>query len=206
MGGAPTLVVFDLYGTLIRFGSKLHPFRKIFLWAREHSRKPAPDDARKLMTLNMDPERLLATMGIYPPGEMLEQLHLDIEQELNSLTLFEDTIPVIESLSKSGVAIAICSNLAQPYGKAIDKLLPRSDIIMCLSYQVGFIKPEKGIYEWLTYTSGISPEQTLFIGDTYLADYKGPKQFGFEALHLSRGQPPARERISGLKEILGFWS
>lgn len=204
MSNFPKLVVFDLYGTLIRFGIKRHPFRKIFLWVRENNRKPSPEDARKLMTLDMAPEKLLAALGIYPPEEMLEQLYVDIEEELDSLTLFEDVIPVLESLRELEVSIAICSNLAQPYGKAINMLLPYSDIIRCLSYQVGHIKPEKEVYEWLTCESGIPPEKTLFVGDTYIADYQGPKEFGFRALHLARGQPQVCGRIPCLKGILDF--
>jgi hypothetical protein len=51
MAPPPSPIVFDLYGTLIRFGVMHHTFRKILRWAKEQGCKPGQDDARKLMTM-----------------------------------------------------------------------------------------------------------------------------------------------------------
>lgn len=32
----PKLVIFDLYGALVKFGVMHHPFRELLKWAREH--------------------------------------------------------------------------------------------------------------------------------------------------------------------------
>ncbi len=47
---SPRLVVFDLYGTLVKFGVACHPFRKVLKWAHANGRKPLDSDARYLMT------------------------------------------------------------------------------------------------------------------------------------------------------------
>ena len=83
MNTPPALIVFDLYGTLVQFGIMHHPFRKILLWAREQGRSPQPDDARKLMTTDKDCGELLATLGIFPPANMVAQLHQEIQEELD---------------------------------------------------------------------------------------------------------------------------
>lgn len=202
MSTSPALIVFDLYGTLIQFGIKHHPFRKILLWAREQGRSPKPDDARKLMTVDKGCGELLETLGIFPPTNMLAQLHQEIQEELASLTLFDDVLPTLDVLTNQGIPLAICSNLAKPYGAVIDKLLPQFNFARHLSYEIGAIKPDREIYESSVAGTGLVPGQILFIGDTSLADYEGPTQFGFRAKHLVRGQTSEGNNIATLTEIL----
>lgn len=202
MNISPALIVFDLYGTLVQFGINHHPFRKILLWAREQGRSPQPDDARRLMTADKDCAELLATLGIFPPANMLAQLHQEIQEELASLTLFDDVLPALDVLANQGIPLAICSNLAKPYGAVIDKLLPQFNFARHLSYEIGAIKPDREIYESIVTDTGLVPEQILFIGDTSLADYEGPTQFGFRAKHLVRSQPSGGNSIASLTKIL----
>lgn len=46
------LVIFDLFGTLVKYGVMHHPFRQVLKWARDNGRCPEPDDARRLMTVD----------------------------------------------------------------------------------------------------------------------------------------------------------
>ena len=202
MNTSLVLVVFDLYGTLVQFGIKHHPFRKVLLWAREQGRSPQPDDARRLMTADKDCSELLATLGIFPPANMLAQLHQEIQEELVSLTLFDDVLPTLDLLANQGIPLAICSNLANPYGEVIDKLLLQFNFARYLSYEIGAIKPDSAIYESIVTGTGIAPGQILFIGDTLLADYEGPTKFGFRAKHLVRSQPSGVNSIASLIEVL----
>jgi HAD superfamily hydrolase (TIGR01549 family) len=82
--------------------------------------------------------------------------------------------------------LAICSNLAKPYGKIIDRLLSNFSFTRILSYEVGYIKPEDGIYNAIVNRTGHGKENILFIGDTFLADIEGPQKYGFQSLHLDR--------------------
>ncbi len=202
MNTSPALIVFDLYGTLVQFGMMHHPFRKVLLWARQQGRSPQPDDARRLMTADKDCGELLATLGIFPPANMLAQLHQEIQEELASLTLFDDALPTLDELANQGIPLAICSNLAKPYGAVIDKLLPQFNFARHLSYELGAIKPDREIYESIVAGTGLAPGQILFIGDTSLADYEGPTQFGFQAKHLVRGQTSGSNTIASLIEVL----
>jgi HAD superfamily hydrolase (TIGR01549 family) len=202
MNTPPDLVVFDLYGTLVRFGVMHHPFRKILKWARDKGRTPQVDDARRIMTANKEVEELLLGLDIYPPREMLLHLEREINEELDSLTLFDDVLPTLTTLLSMGVRLAICSNLARPYGVVIDRLLNQFDFIRCLSFEVGAIKPEPEIYDWIVQTSNVQAEKILFVGDTQLADYDGPVKFGFNAKHLVREQSSGNFTIASLCEIL----
>lgn len=196
------LVIFDLFGTLVKFGVMRHPFRKIMHWARTQGRQPQADDARKLMTINSDHQGLFLSIGIDPPAELLEQLECDIQEELDSLQLFEDVNRTLNRLAESNIPVAICSNLAKPYGVVIKRLLPSIKADTFLSYEVGCIKPDRKIYELITNKYHLEPEHCLFIGDTLLADYEGPKLFGFQARHLVRDKPRSHaEQIATLEDL-----
>lgn len=202
----PTVVIFDLYGTLVKFGVMHHPFRALLKWAREQGRPARGDDARQLMTIDADLYHLARHLGINASEDMLAQLQSQIDEELASLTLFEDVIPALEKLQSLRVPIAICSNLAQPYGAVIDRLLSQIETHRFLSYDVGIIKPEPQIYHRIVTELCVTSAQCLFIGDTFIADYEGPIQNGMQARHLTRGYPPASHTLSSLGAVIDLLS
>ncbi len=197
------MVVFDLFGTLIRFGLRHHPYRKILTWAKEQGRRPYPDDARILMTINKPPHALFAQLGIAVPSAMLEKFHHEVDEELSSLTLFDDVEPTMTAIMNRGVRLAVCSNLAAPYGRVLQDLLPaHPDLLRCLSYDVGAIKPDPAIYRWLEEHSGIAAKKMLFVGDNYIADVEGPRSVGMNALYLKRNSSPGDGSIGSLIELI----
>lgn len=198
----PKVVIFDLYGTLVKFGVMHHPFRVLLKWAREQGRAVRDDDARQLMTIDADLFHLARHLGINAPKEMLAQLQSQIDDELASLTLFEDVIPTLEKLQSLRIPFAICSNLAQPYGVVIDRLLSQMKLHRFLSYEVGFIKPEPLMYQRILMDLRVKSTQCLFIGDTFIADYEGPIKNGMQARHLTRDYPPANHTISNLEAVI----
>ncbi|MEX1198239.1 MAG: HAD family hydrolase [Pseudohongiellaceae bacterium] len=204
MTATTQMVVFDLYGTLVRFGVPLHPYRAILSWARETGRQPRLDDARRLLTTDGTPEQVFAALDIEPPRELIRQFHIDIAKELASLSLFDDVLPTLERLNQAGIRLAVCSNLAKPYGEVVDRLLPQFELLRCFSYEVGAIKPEPKIYEWLVGYSGVAKESITFVGDNKVADYQGPSDFGFKAFHLVRGVKAGSQRIGSLADVSEF--
>lgn len=206
MSNSPSvdLVIFDLYGTLVKFGVMHHPFRELLKWARQHGRQVKEDDARNLMTINANIFQLALYLEIHAPDDLLIKLQQSINEELASLTLFGDVIPTLTKIQSLGIPIAICSNLAQPYGDVINRLLPQFEFLRFLSYEVGFIKPEPEIYQKIILESGFSGESCLFVGDTFIADYDGPVKNGFQARHLVRNQKSCGHQISTLSEILNL--
>lgn len=81
--------------------------------------------------------------------------------------------------------MALCSNLAMPYGKVVSSFLPSLDAY-AWSYQIGAIKPESQIYQYLIDKLQCHAKDILFIGDTPLADYSGPTEFGMSARLIKR--------------------
>ena len=90
-----------------------------------------------------------------------------------------------EELKKLGFKLALCSNLAMPYGKIVSSLLPLLDAY-AWSYEVAAIKPEPKIYQSLIDQLDCQASEVLFIGDTALADFTGPTAFGMSARLINR--------------------
>lgn len=202
---APKVVIFDLYGTLVRFGIMHHPFRELLKWARENGRSANSNDARQLMTINKNLSGLASDLGIPVPKIMLDLLQEKIEEELTSLSLFDDVVPTLNQLRHLGIPVAICSNLAQPYGVVIDRLLSQFSFHRFLSYEVGFIKPDPEMFQKILSNIGLPAKDCLFIGDTFIADYEGPINNGFQARHLVRGQVSQAHELTDLKDILNLF-
>lgn len=199
-----THVTFDLFGTLVKFGVQHHPFRQLLKWARENGRSVRPDDARRVMTINGSVEAISYGLGINPPIELIYELEEQISKELSSLALFDDVIPTLNQIQARGIEIGICSNLAQPYGAVIGRLLNDFDLEQFLSYELGTIKPEAQIYECILRRFNCRAAQCVFIGDTFEADYVGPKAVGMEALHLTRSHTALSHQIISLTETLAY--
>lgn len=154
------------------------------------------------MTTNGDMQQIADHMGISGSPEFFKKLNEDIECELESLTLFDDAIPVLNELKRTGARMAICSNLASPYGVVIDHLLSAYSLERYLSYECGFIKPEPEIYQNLVLAMGVEPQHCLFVGDTYLAGVVGPKQVGMESIHLCRSENATQNSIRTLAALI----
>ena len=154
-------------------------------WLKENGRQPKPDDAKFIMSQNLSFTELVKLLGINIPDQLLQELEHDLNDELQSIVLYEDTLSTLEELKKLGFRLALCSNLAMPYGKVVSSFLPSLDAY-AWSYEVGAIKPESQIYQYLIDKLQCHAKDILFIGDTLLADYSGPTEFGMSARLIDR--------------------
>ena len=181
----PSVIIFDVFGTLVKIGERRSPYRKLIKWLKENERQPKPDDAKFIMSQNLSFTELVKLLGINIPDQLLQELEHDLNDELQSIVLYEDTLSTLEELKELGFRLALCSNLAMPYGKVVSSLLPNIDTY-AWSYEVGAIKPEPKIYQSLIEQLGCQTSEVLFIGDTALADFTGPTAFGMSARLINR--------------------
>ena len=137
------------------------------------------------MSQNLNFTEFVKLLRVNVPDQLLQELERDLDEELRSIILYEDTLSTLEELKKLGVRLALCSNLAMPYGKIVSSLLPPLDAY-AWSYEVGAIKPEPKIYQSLIEQLGCQTSEVLFIGDTALADFTGPTAFGMSARLINR--------------------
>ena len=181
----PSVVTFDVFGTLVKIGEKRSPYKRLMKWMKDNGRTPKPDDAAVIMSYLADFKEIAAILGMTIPEELHRELLNDLDYELQSIVLYEDTLSTLEKLKQAGFKVAVCSNLAMPYGKAVYSMLPQLDAY-AWSYEVGAIKPDKSIYQHVIDSLACSADKILFVGDTPLADVYGPTAFGMSARLIDR--------------------
>lgn len=181
------IVVFDAFGTLFQIGERKFPYRQLMLWLRENGRAALPDDAARIMSLDVSLAELANEFSTAIPVEFVSKWEAGLRQELDSIRLFPDSLEAIQAVQAAGLSVGLCSNLAAPYGSIVRALLPALDVY-ALSYEVGAVKPDPKVYRSIISMAQCRPEDVLFIGDSAEADLHGPKRFGMNAILLDRGR------------------
>lgn len=180
-----SVIVFDAFGTLVKIGRRLSPYRSLMTWMRENGRRPSPNDAEFIMSSPLDLAGIAAAFNMEPPIASLQRWEGELRIELGTIKLYPDTLPVIDDLRRKGYRIGLCSNLASPYGAPIKALLPVLNAY-ALSYEVSAVKPDPAIYQHLLDQLRCAAGDVVFVGDTPSADFDGPIAFGMAARLINR--------------------
>jgi HAD superfamily hydrolase (TIGR01509 family) len=195
-------VVFDAFGTLVKIGEGRRPYRQLMQLAKASGRTPQTDDARHIMTKTLGFSGLADWLGV-DLSSIQPVFEHDMATELASIVLYPDSLTTPETLKQRGLKLAICSNLAAPYGPPVKKLLPNLDAYF-FSYEMEALKPDPEIYAQICDELKLLPDQILFVGDTYEADVTGPRKAGMQALHLARSgnSPEGQAALRSLDELV----
>ena len=196
------LVIFDLFGTLFQYKVKHNPYRQLIKFGQAQGRRVRESDARNIMSLNYGIREIANHFEINAPSGLFHKLESQIDEEIESLTVFEGVDDIFCALKEINIQIAICSNLAMPYGKAIDNLLSNYTFSRFLSYEMHLIKPDVEMYRMISESTSIGARESLFVGDNYDCDYAGPLNCGFHARHLIRHAASNDIVINSLEEVL----
>ena len=111
---------------------------------------------------------------------------------------FTDAVPVLNALRERGVRLVLLSNIGvdirpQLATTGLAELL--DDVV--LSYEVGMVKPDPGIFRSALERLGRPAAQTLMVGDSASADIGGAA-LGIRTLIL----PRTARRVRGLDAVL----
>ena len=84
-----------------------------------------------------------------------------------TVDLYPDSLPAIGALREGGTRVALVSNCSFDTPPLIERLeLAREFDAIILSFEVGILKPDPGIYEAALSSLGdIPPEEALFVDD-----------------------------------------
>lgn len=191
------VIVFDAFGTLVKIGESRSPYRKLMQWLKASGRKPSEQDAKIIMSNPVDIAQLARKFGAELPEQLLNEINNDLQLELSTIQLYEDTVSTLQVLKENGFKIALCSNLAMPYGEQLRQLLPDFFDAVVFSYEVGAIKPEPQIYEVIQSYFGCEFSEMLFIGDNPILDVETPLSLGMSARLI------ARQKNQKLLDVVG---
>jgi FMN phosphatase YigB (HAD superfamily) len=196
-------VVFDAFGTLVEITDKRRPYVKLVDRLRQTGREPDAECVARLMTAPVALGGVGRALGVEVSSSEIADLELDLYAELASVRLFPDVAPTLSALRARGMRLALCSNLAAPYAVPLKLLLPFQLDAYAWSFEVGAVKPDRAIFQWVCSKLECSPHEVLMVGDTIEADHAGPRAIGMHALHLSREhESTVAESIRTLAELL----
>jgi len=174
-------VIFDLYGTLIHPEYKSNPYLYLFK-NMGLTKEEVSYWIDRVMTKNFS--NLQEIADEIDPGQInyLAKLEIEIQREIDSTCLYDDTIQVLETLSKK-YKLYLLSNVATPYKETIFKLgIDKYFDKMFFSCDIGYRKPQPEAFEQVIKHSGLEPTQLLMIGDSETSDYEGALNSGIRAI------------------------
>lgn len=169
-------IVFDAFGTLIRYTSRTAPYGRLADAAGR------PVDRLACLTRDVPMATFAVELGTEASLDVMEA---DLAEELSGLRLFPEVPDVLAKARATGLRLAVCSNLAYEYGPAVRGLVPELDAYV-LSYEVGVAKPHPTMYRLACAELGCDPAEAVFVGDSKRCDFDGPQAFGMQARWLDR--------------------
>ena len=121
----------------------------------------------------------------------------------NSRKYFKSSEPILENLKSKGLKLGIISNF---YGnlKPIlegENLLHYFDIVAD-SGQVGFIKPDRELFEWALKGTNTTPQESAMVGDSAHRDMKGAALMGMPHFWLCGSNNKEEFKLSYPKAII----
>ncbi|MCD1296291.1 HAD family hydrolase [Methanocella sp. CWC-04] len=98
---------------------------------------------------------------------------------------------LLRTLKSKGYRIGLISNTGRTPGITMRILLDRMGLSryfdsMTFSNEVGYIKPNKKIFEMSLANFGISPQECVHVGDSMLLDVYGAKSCGMKTIHFTK--------------------
>jgi HAD superfamily hydrolase (TIGR01549 family) len=196
-------VLFDVDFTIVRPGPDLSPEGYERLGAR-HGLTLVPsryDQARAdaLEALQQHPElehddeiwvafteRIINGMGGHGEGAHAAAREMVAFWEVHAnFELYEDVLPVWETLREHGLKIGLVSNTARDLEEfvAYNKL----DVDAALASRAhGRVKPHRSIFDAMLATLEIAPEEAAMVGDSLQDDIEGARALGIRGFLLDR--------------------
>lgn len=152
-------------------------------------------------------EILEQAIGRAPTAEETAAFVATYLRDWDSAVVYPDGMAVLLRDLADRYRLAVVSNTHSPT-LVHDHLqaLGVSDLFetVVLSIEIGHRKPHPAIYQAALDRLGIEAKAALFVGDTYAADYEGPRELGIRALLIDprRSTPvPDCDRLESLFDL-----
>lgn len=119
---------------------------------------------------------------------------------------FADTEPTLRLLRESGFSTHIVSGHVD-YLPILVRNLGWSGLFDTVTFtqEVGCQKPDPRVFRFALARAGVEPSESVFVGDSWTADYLGARAVGMDPIWLNRGgvPPPGPcDQVRTLAEVL----
>jgi FMN hydrolase / 5-amino-6-(5-phospho-D-ribitylamino)uracil phosphatase len=174
-------------------GDHILPEREAFLAAYQTAVNLAWDEAKKEYTaVNFSQvlQDLFRALSLDLAAIDLEAvLHVYDWQAVPGVTLYPDTIPVLDALRRQQYKIGLVTNSMLPMWMRDRELRTYGILeyfdVRLTSGDAGYIKPHPAIYEQALVSLDVSPEQALFVGDRPANDIAGANAAGMTSVLMA---------------------
>ena len=152
-----------------------------------------PDFARLCLTTDIrDPRKFLdflaAAVGRTASAEAHSAFAVLRARETSGFGIYDDSLPALKALKKSGARLGLISNL-WPFpvehifeGNGLGRYFEHR----IYSFDVGFVKPDPEIFREAQELFRVAPEDCVMIGDNPVADIDGALAVGMRAALIDR--------------------
>jgi len=138
-------------------------------------------------------QRIIELMG--GTGAHVETVAKEIYEdwaEHRHFELYDDVPSALRELRAHGLRIGLISNSHRPLRSfethfGLDGLID----VTISSYDHGFMKPHRSIFEAALREMAVAPEEAAMVGDSLAHDVAGAEQAGMKGILLARNGPPA---------------
>lgn len=186
-------VLLDAFGTILQINPGKHPYRQLLKEGLKNGRRSSPDDVKNLMRFNGGLSEAADHLGISVHPSRLAEIEKILEDEVSSIEAFPDALEAVALLQERSRLVAVCSNLAYPYGRAVKTLFPTMDAFG-FSYEIGLVKPDPRMYQatcemiGVESDNGFGENRVIMVGDSLRCDCHGPREVGITGIHLDRSK------------------
>lgn len=181
----PDVVVFNVFGTLLKCERHHQPYLRLMKWAHQNGLQSHTVDLKSFMLRPGGLQEAATWLGMSPPNTLLSEWNDELQANIRSIQCYPEVLPTLARLRQLGYRIGLCSNLAESYGISVQNQLPILDACV-FSYQVGALKPQREIYRALLDGLACPAGRVLFVGNSPQEDVLGPRSFGMKARFLAR--------------------
>ena len=195
-------VIFDLFGTLIHLPRDTNPYLQLC--------RAIGNPGRIRESLVVDAPTLADFcdhIGVTHPVT-LSDIQRELDADIDNASVFADTLQTLNDLRGRGLRLALISNLASPYKRAVTRLNLDSHFDAILySCDLGIAKPDSDIYRAALLRLDFSPESTLMVGDSQRSDVDGPMACGIRGLLVDRdGKSSGGSVLRTLTDVTSYLS
>ncbi|HLZ07030.1 MAG TPA: HAD-IA family hydrolase, partial [Chloroflexota bacterium] len=199
-------VIFDLYNTLIhetgfddclqKLADTIGVSLEAYLALRQNTLQGAIEG--RFATAEDRTRAILAGLG-RTTGDGLDKRVTDLEREwrLTRVRIFPATLPTLRTLRERKIPIGLVSDCSELMGRAVlDRLelFPLLDAV-ALSYEVGWAKPAREIYDRAISLLGVDPTECLFVGDGGSDEIAGARAIGMTTARIDQDGAEGRNHF-----------
>lgn len=131
-------------------------------------------------------------------------IYATMAERFRFIAPFRGVIPCLETLRRSGLRLALLSDLPPPRKATLLGLEGRFDALLC-SEDSGALKPSREPFHALAKALGVESGSILYVGNKREFDVEGAKAAGMMTALMGRGKAPEADFVFRKWDSLTSW-